>query len=295
MMFTLLVEAKLLRSAGLYYSPESQIEITSLASYGTKTYTHPVYLTNSTLGTFGARVEHGFHDSFSWGSVVAYGVGSNVMKSVASENREEFEGMFDPEFFLKSHLETESMRFHANGIFALKGEAKMVGQDRVPVNFSNGGSSFALLLGMEGAVGPTLLGTHLRGDLWKDEQEVIEKNLRQVETIYFRQGGKSITGSVFGELNNLKYIKPGIRLQAGQTESSKTEIQSNQSRLSLTVPYYEIPQELQLSASIYGRVRLPAHFVLNFELMTLDRVTETSASSKHNQDYELSTSIGYKF
>lgn len=293
--FCLPLQAKILRSAGLYYAPGQQIEANTIVSYVTNERASGIYQTKSSFGTVGARFEHGMNDYFSWGSTFNYGMGSNDIQTSVNSRKSEFEGLLDPEVFVKSHYDNENLRFHANGIFAFKSDARIQSYDKTPLNFSSGGSSLALLLGIEGALGPAILGTDLRGDVWKDSQELVERSAANIDTIYFREGGKLLSLSVFGELNNFKSIKPGVRLRGSQIDESKSELQDNQRRTSTTLTSYKLPKENQLSASVYGRIRLPAHFVLNFELYGMDTSYDSSTESKHNSSYGISSNVGFKF
>ncbi len=289
------LHAKILRSAGLYYTPDHQIEANTLVSYVTTERSNGLYQTKTSFGTIGARFEHGMNEYFSWGSTFNYGMGNNEIKTSATMNKSDYEGLLDPEVFLKSHYDTENLRFHANGIFAFKSDAMIQSYDHSPLNFSSGGSSLALVVGMEGALGPTIVGTDLRGDLWKDSQELVERSSANVDSLYFREGGKVLSLSVFGELNNLKSFKPGLKLRGSQVDESKSELQDNQRRSTTTVPYYKLPKENQLSASLYGRIRLPAHFVLNFELYGMDSYYDSSSNNNHNSTYGISSNVGFKF
>lgn len=287
--------ANLLRSAGLYYTPEKQVEANTTMSYGSRERTQNSTTLKTSYGTAGVRFEHGISENLSWGSSVSYGMGNNERKTTQSLIKDNYQGLLDPELSLKSHFSTENFRFHLNGIFALKSEAMVLNYEHTPINFSSGGSTLALLTGAEGAFGPTLLGIDLRGDIWKDKQEIVEKNAAQIETLYFRQGGKIITSSLFAELNNMKTIKPGIRFRASQINESQTDIKDNQRLTSTSISKYSLPRETQLSASIYGRVRLPTHFILNFEVFAMDSSFDSTILAKHNSSYGMASFVGYKF
>lgn len=287
--------AKILRSAGLYYSPDQQIEANVVAAYNSSEHSYGVYQTNSSYSTLGGRFEHGMNEHFSWGSQLLYGSGENQIKSSVTKTKTSAEGLLDPEFFLKAHYDTENARFHANAIASLKSDAKVENYDRSPVTFSTGGSALAVQLGAETALGPTIIGSDLRADLWKDTQEVVNKNINDIDTVYFRDGGKSYSLSVFAELTNLTKFKPGIKLRATQIDESNSSIQENQKTVAGTPSSYRNPKLTQLGGSLYGRVRLPGHFVLNFEIYGADSSSDENSNSRHNTNFGLISNVGFKF
>lgn len=296
--FTGVAEAKILRSAALYYSPSRLVEVNTTMSYTSIERNNSLFHSNGNYTTVGAQFEHGINDNISWGSNFKYGNGSNdIQLSSTNSKTENFNGLLDPEFLLKSHFETESFRFHANGIFSAKSDVKILTYDQTPLNFSSGGSALALALAAEAAAGPTLLGLELRGDLWRDAQEIVERSNSGVDTIYMRDGSKLLSISAFGELNNFKSFKPGVKLQAGQIGESSSERQANQPTTATTLASYKLPSENLLAGSLYARIRLPSHFVLNCELFTKDSYYSggSAGGTPHNKTYGLSSNIGYKF
>lgn len=295
LILTNVAQAGILRSSGLYYTPERQIEANVIAGYDSIERFNGFYQTKASYGRLGAKFEQGINPFLSWGAILLYGKGNDEISTQYLSNKKDSDGLFDPQIYLKSHYELENIRFHVNGIFALKADAMILSYDHSPINFSSGGSSLGTQLGIEGNAGPTILGADLYGDLWKDNQEVVEKNFSQSDTLYFRNGGKQLAVSVFGELNNFRYLKPGLRLRMAQLEQSKTELQDNQVRLASTVPSYSIPREQQMGASLYGRIRLPSHFVLNFELYGMNSTYDSSLATKNGTSYGVLSNIGYKF
>jgi hypothetical protein len=296
----LTAEAKILRSAALYYTPDQMMEVNTTMSYTSLERNNSLFITKGAYSTIGAQFEHGLTEHISWGSNFKYGNGSTDIQITAANNKSESSnGLFDPEFLLKSHFETESFRFHVNGIFSAKSDVKHLAYDQTPLNFSSGGSALALALAGEAAAGPTLLGVELRGDLWRDTQEIVERSSSGLETIYMRDGSKQLSLAAFGELNNFKSVKPGLKIQTGQIGASNSERQANQPTTATTLSSYKLPTENQLVGSLYARIRLPSHFVLNCELFAKDSYYDNSnnsnSSTPHNKTYGISSNIGFKF
>lgn len=290
------VNASPMRSAGLYFTPEQQIEINTTAAYKNYEFRRDALQGKGSTINSGARFEHGINAFLSWGTVFNYGTSNSTIKKGNSSVQLSREGLYDPEFFLKAHYTTESFRFHANSLLRGKADTGLVNTDLIPLNNASGGSSFALQLAAEMALGPTLVGTEITGDLWRDSQELRLRDSSKTEATYFRDGGKETSISIFGEINNLKTIKPGIRLSGKQTVGTSTTIQENQINATSSMrASYQLPMEQHLGLSLYGRVRLPAHFVLNFEVFGQESYRKADTNDKSGQTYGVYTNLGYKF
>jgi hypothetical protein len=293
--FSLSANAKILRSAALYFAPNQQIETNAIATYGTTESQYGLFQTDTAVTTLGGRIEHGFTEQLSWGAALRYGMGTKEIKTTFTQIKDTYDGLLDPEVYLKSHFETEKLRFHVGGILGFKSDAMVMSYDRSPMNFSQGGSSLVMQLGLEGAIGPTLLGAEVTGDLWKDFQEVVIQNTDKTDTIYFREGGKAISLTTFGELNNSRWIKPGLKVQLTQIEPSRAEIQENQRVTTNTIQKFQMPREQQLGGSFYGRIRLPKHFVLTLELYGKEARDLVASDTPRRQSYGVATGLGFKF
>ena len=297
---SLTVRAAILRSAGLYYAPAEQIEVNTNFGYSARERRANLYQATSAITIAGARFEHGINDQVSWGATLNYASGDGEIKNSTTTTAQTYHGFFDPEFALKYHKTFENLRLHSNGLFRLKSDAMNLGFDGSPINFSTGGSSLAIQLGLEGALGPLLLGTDLVADLWKDSQELVQRtsssNSWSSDLMYTREGGKSLATSLFVELNNLKNFKPGLRLRLSQTEAHTTELKSNQQLANSSIANsYRNPSEQGLGASFYGRVRLPKHFVINFEVFANETYINSSLDQKLGQNVGVFSNLGYKF
>lgn len=305
LLFSLLVislssKAAMLRSAGLYFVPSQQIEVNTQLGYSNREHRANLFQTTAAITTTGARFEHGINDRLSWGATFLYASGDGELKNGITTQSQTFHGFFDPEFALKYHQTYENFRLHSNALFRLKSDSMILGFDGSPINFSQGGSSLALQLAIEGALGPILLGTDLVADVWKDSQEVVQRITSTTtwssDLLYNRTGGKSLASSLFVELNNLKNFKPGVRVRVSQTEAHTTELKGFQPVSSASVKNaYRNPSEQGLGASVYGRVRLPKHFVLNFEIFTNEAYVNSSLDQKIGQNVGVFSSLGYKF
>jgi hypothetical protein len=293
-------QATLIRSAGLYYVPGDEIEATTNVGYLNRERRFNGFQSKSSVTVAGARFEHGLNDKVSWGATMNYGSGSGEISSVSGKFQQSYQGLFNPETFVKYHLTNESYRLHANGIFSIKNDSMVLGSDRNPINFASGGSALALQIGAEKDFGPTTFGADVRTDLWKDTQEIVQRDSSvisyQTEAIYFRDGGKTTTASLFGEMNKFKNVKTGVRVRATQLESSLTTPQSNPNlTTSSTALQYKLPKEQIISTSLYGRVRLPKQFVLNLELSMNEFYLNSSMNDMIGRNYGLFSSLGYKF
>ena len=291
-----LSQAGLLRSAGLYFTPNDQVEANTTFSITSGERRFGLSQSRSTLTTAGARFEHGLTDQLSWGGEFVYGNGTADLTYQGTSEALKVDGFGDPALFMKAHHSTENMRFHANGIINFKSYASLLASDfYTPLNLSQGGSSFALWLGIEGAIGPATLGADVRGDLWRDSQQVVSRNRLGQDTVYTREGAKQSAFSIFGELNHFKYIKPGLRVQANQIEASISERASHAVTAASLSSRIQMPTQQQLGVSAYGRVRLPARFVLNFELFSHEYYMNSDLDNKIGQSYGLYSNLGYKF
>ncbi|MEY4616972.1 MAG: hypothetical protein RJB66_1932 [Pseudomonadota bacterium] len=297
---SLSAQAGLLRSAALYYTPQDEIEINSNVGYFDRERRMGGFQTRSSVTLAGLRFEHGLSEKMSWGANMNYGSGTGEIQTASVKLQQSYQGLFDPEIFLKYHRTTESFRFHTNGIFSLKTDSMVIANDRNPINFSSGGSSFALQVGLEKDLGPILLGADVRSDLWKDTQEIIQRGSNvssyQTDTIYFRDGGKASSASIFGELSTIKKIKPGFKLRITQVDVSSDTPQTAPNLLSATsASQYTTPKEQLMGVSIYGRVKLPSQFVLNFELSSTEFYQNSSLDNLIGRNYSLFSNLGYKF
>lgn len=304
-------EGSILRSAALYYTPSGIIETTALATYQSENLHSGFTETQMGYSTTGARLEHGMNSFLSWGGQFQYATGTKEIKTSLAPQSETIQGFYDPQVFLKAHYQTENFRFHGNTLLKIKSDSLVLSYDRTPFNFSEGASSLALQLGSEFAAGPTILGMDLYGDLWRDTQEVILRQPLTADTLYFREGGRALSLRVFGELTSFKSIKPGLSLKATQISERETSLQDNQFRTSNSLLRFTTPQEQQYTLSVYGRVKLPSTFVLNFEIYgtkieqasTLNSPVNTPINAPINSSSTqnmfnivgVSTNIGFKF
>lgn len=292
--------AELLRSAALYFNPADQIEVDANLGYLNRERRVNNFQTRSSVTLTGLRFEHGLNEKMSWGANLNYGSGDGEIKGRTGKQSQSYAGLYDPEIVLKYHLTTESFRFHSNGIFSIKNDSQVLGNDGNPINFASGGSALAIQLGLERDLGPLITGVDLRTDLWRDTQEIVQRDTSvisyQTDALYFREGAKISSASVFGELNNLKSIKPGLRLRATQIDSSVTTPQSNPNLTNTASSLqYKLPKEQLIGMSVYGRVKIRSQIVLNFELASTEFYQNSSLNDMVGRTYSLTSNIGYKF